>query len=410
MLVMNRSLFKWFKGFKWFKRKWEWKWEWEAPGGGYGKYRILSSKCRPQDKTRRLAERSADFRSGPPAPYSGITMPSLVYTEAELFADHPYARPHEMLGHRMHGGFDADGVYHSPRTLLRWPAVRAWQQQLAQRNWPLIDASTRLLSRGNYPSFEQQKRLIAWGCGQTLWNALTVTGVVEARGLALTQIVPPDFQELFEEDISGMTVGHLAKGLLKAHGFDEGGVPGSGKGGHDTMWFAARDLVFGKDAWPMPEVPPSLARPDMGRLLPAIAPRFEPLIILMMNVLMIEIRAEAFFSFCTRVFREPSLFTDRREAAEQAAVMVERIRTDEAIHVAYLQTAVSEMRSLTFRTLDGGRIRGDSLLDPLWQGFVQWHSVTTVEHSRAQTRAAIEKALSQLPDAAARLAEFNALS
>jgi hypothetical protein len=94
--------------------------------------------------------------------------------------------------------------------------------------------------------------LLQWGCGQTLWNALTVTGVVEARGLALTQIVAPDFQSFIVEDISQTTVGHLGKGLLKAHGFDEGGVPGSGQGGHDTMWFAARDLIFGKNAYPMP--------------------------------------------------------------------------------------------------------------------------------------------------------------
>ena len=336
-------------------------------------------------------------------------MSQLLYTEAELFADHAYVRSHEQAGHVMHGGFDAQAQYHSPRTLHRWPAVLEWQKALQARGWPLIDATTRLLSRGNFPSFEQQKLLLGWGLGQTLWNSLTVTGVVEARGLALAQAVAPDFQQLIEEDISNTTLGHLGKGLLKAHGFDEGGVPGSGKGGHDSMWFAARDLVFGKDAYPMPEVPPSLARPQTDRLLPQIAPQFEPLIILMMNVLMIEIRAEAFFSFCTRVLREPQLFSDRREAAEQAAVMVERIRTDEAIHVAYLQTAVSELRSFTFKTLDGGPVAGKDLLDPLWQGFVHWHSVTTVEHSRAQTRAAIEAAVGRLPEARRKWAEFVAL-
>ena len=210
-------------------------------------------------------------------------MSTLNYSETELFADHAYAAPNEAAGHLMHGGFDSHGVYQSPRTLLRWPAVRAWQKQLEQRGWPLIDASTNLLSRGNFPSFEQQKLLLQWGCGQTLWNALTVTGVVEARGLALTQIVAPDFQSMIVEDISNTTVGHLGKGLLKAHGFDEGGVPGSGKGGHDTMWFAARDLIFGKDAYSMPEVPPSLARPQEGRLLPSLPAPFEPLIIMMMN-------------------------------------------------------------------------------------------------------------------------------
>jgi hypothetical protein len=337
-------------------------------------------------------------------------MSKLNYSEAELFADHEYVVAHEAAGHRMHGGFDAAGAYQSPRTLLRWPAVRAWHAALEVRGWPLIDASTKLLSRGNFPNFEQQKLLLAWGCGQTLWNALTVTGVVEARGLALTQITAPDFQLMIEEDITDTALGHLGKGLLKAHGFDEGGVPGSGKGGHDTMWFAARDLLFGKNAYPMPEVPPSLARPQGGRLLPMIEPQYEALIVLMMNVLMIEIRAEAFFSFCTRVFRDPSLFADRRDDAELAAILVERIRTDEAIHVAYLQAAVSELRSFTFKTLNAQPIAGKTLLDPLWQGFVQWHSVTTLEHSRAQTRTAIEQTLRTLAQADAKLAAFEALS
>jgi hypothetical protein len=105
---------------------------------------------------------------------------ALVFDEAQLMSEHPYARPLEAVGHRLHGGFDATGAYQSPRTLGRWPAVRGWQQALAARGWPLIDASGALLTLGNYPSFEQQRLLLQWGCGQTLWNSLTVTGVVEA--------------------------------------------------------------------------------------------------------------------------------------------------------------------------------------------------------------------------------------
>jgi outer membrane murein-binding lipoprotein Lpp len=49
------------------------------------------------------------------------------------------------------------------------------------------------------------------------------------------------------------------------------------------------------------------------------------------------------------------------------------------------------------------------LLDPLWEGFVRWHSVDTLEHNRAQTRAAIEAALSQLPQAQDKLRAFAEL-
>jgi len=336
-------------------------------------------------------------------------MTALVYSEADLLAEHRYARPQFEAGYRLHGGFDESGAYLSPRTLVRWPAVKEWQAALVARGFPLIDASTRLLRRGNYPSFEQQKLLLDLGLGQTLWNSLTITGFVEARGRRLIEFAAPDFQTIVEEDLAGTATGHLGKGLLKAHGLDEGGSPEKGEGGHDTMWFAVRDLLFGKDAYPLPVVPESLARPELGRLMPQIAPPFEQTLLLLMNVLMIEIRAEAFFAFCVRLMRAPELFTDRRAAAEHAAVLVERIRQDEAIHVAYLQTVVSELRSFAFRAEGGGTVPGRSFIDPIWNGMVQWHSVTTLEHGRTQTREAIAAQLMASVDGAKRLAAFDAL-
>ncbi len=337
-------------------------------------------------------------------------MSTLVYSEAELLAEHPYARPQIEAGYRLHGGFDATGTYLSPRTLRRWPAVTAWQAALEARGFQLIDASTKLLSRGNYPSFEQQKLLLNLGLGQTLWNSLTITGIIEARGRRLIEFPAPDFQTIVEEDIAGTATKHLGRGLMKAHGLDEGGDPEKGEGGHDTMWFAVRDLLFGKDAYPLPAVPESLARPELGRLMPQIPPAHEQTILLLMNVLMIEIRAEAFFAFCTRLMRAPELFADRRAEAEQAAVLVERIRQDEAIHVAYLQTAVSELRSFTFHGGRGASVAGKAFIDPVWNGMVQWHSVTTLEHSRAQTREAIAAQLLAGTDGAQRLSAFDALA
>ncbi len=242
-----------------------------------------------------------------------------------------------------------------------------------------------------------------------MWNALTITGAVEARGRHLADFPAPDFQPLVEEEIGGTTVGHLGKGLMKAHGFDEGGRPGSGEGGHDTMWFAVRDLLFGKAAYPLPPIPESLARAETGRLMPQLPLPHEQTLLMLMNVLMIEIRAEAFFSFCIRVMRAPDLFTDRREAAEHAADLVERIRQDEAIHVAYLQTAVSELRSFTFKAEGGARVPGKAFIDPVWEGMVRWHSVTTPDHARNQAREAVTARLAALPDGPRRLAAFNAL-
>ena len=119
------------------------------------------------------------------------------------------------------------------------------------------------------------------------------------------------------------------------------------------MWFAARDLVFGKDAYPLVEAPTSISREVDGREMPQIPEGLEQLIRMLMNVLMIEVRAESFFALCCRLFRDPELFTDRREEAELAALIVERIRADEASHVGYLQVVVSELRSFTWRV--GGK-------------------------------------------------------
>src|SRR5258708_24488678 len=110
---------------------------------------------------------------------------TLRYSRDELMRSHPFARAHEAAGYRLHGGFTDDGAYVSPRTLVRWPAVGAWGEALRARGWPLIDASAALLERPGFPNFEQQKLLLSEGLGQTFWDSLTVTRIIEARGQAL---------------------------------------------------------------------------------------------------------------------------------------------------------------------------------------------------------------------------------
>jgi hypothetical protein len=328
----------------------------------------------------------------------------LAYSRDELLAEHAYARRLDVAGYRLHGGFDDGGTYVPPRTLHRWPAVRAWRARLAERGWPLLDADARLLRAGPYPTFAQQKLLLRHGLGQTLWNSLTITGVIEARGALLIDLPAPDFQRAIADDVGETATGHLHRGLLVAHGMDEGGDPRPGPGdhgerydrlgAHDAMWFAVRDLVFGKDAYPLPEVPANIARPDGGRLSPRIPLGYEQMLSLLMNVLMIEVRAEVAFDFTLRILRDPELFTGTRENAEVAAQMVERIRTDEAIHVAYLQTALSEMRSFAWKAVDGGLVPGTEVIDPMWETLVHWHAVENPRLSREVMRPALrERAL-----------------
>ena len=306
-------------------------------------------------------------------------MTQLVFSREELLSNHDYAHLQVEAGYRLHGGFDAEGQYRSPRTRLRWPAVEAWAHALEARGHPLVDATTRLLSRGAYPNQAQQKFLLDLGMGQTLWNSLTITGVIEARGGFIAQMTGPDFGSIIVDDIADTCTGHLGKGLLNAHGYDEAGERERGEGGHDTMWFAVRDLLFGKDAYPLPEEPGRLARPEPGRLMPQVQPEHEQLILLLMNVLMIEVRAESAFRFYIDLARDPALFRDRRAEADHAAVLIERIREDERIHVAYLQTAVSELRSFTFKSDKTAPIAGRDFIDPVWNGLARYHSVTVLE-------------------------------
>lgn len=336
-------------------------------------------------------------------------MAKRAWTRDEIVADHAYARPQVEAGYRLHGGFDAEGSYISPRTLYRWPAVRTWQEALRRRGSVLIDADTRLLNRGPYPNAEQQKFLLHRGVGETLWDSLTVVGVVEARGAMLAQASAPDFGEIVVEDLAQTCLGHLNKGLLAAHGWDEGGRKELGIGGHDDMWFAVRDALFGKFAYPFPEVPASLSRPETGRRMPAIPKAHEDWILLLMNVLMIEVKAESFFSFCQTVMRDPANFADRREAAIHAAELVERIRADEAIHVAYLQTAISELRAMTIAATDGGKLAGAALIDPAWERMIEWHAVTERDYSRGRMREAIVARLKREPNGEALAGHFDSL-
>ena len=336
-------------------------------------------------------------------------MAKLSYTREELLADHAYAKPHIEAGYRLHGGFDQKGTYISPRTLHRSPAVQAWQDELGRRGGRLMDATVELLKRGPYPTIDQQRFLLANGFGETLWNSLTITGVIEARGGMLAQAVAPNFQDIVVEDISQTCLGHLNKGLLEAQGYDEGGYKAKGEGGHDAMWFAVRDALFGKDAYPIPEIPQNLARPETGRRMPAIPKAHEEWVLLLMNVLMIEIKAENFFAFCQAVMRDPANFRDRPPAAAHAAEIVERIRTDEAIHVAYLTTALSELRNFTIRTVDGGTMPGKDLIDPVWDAMVEWHTVTNSEFARNQSRDNIIGRLKSKPNGVVLASQFDSL-
>ena len=337
-------------------------------------------------------------------------MTRLRYEPEELLRSHDYARPQVEAGHTLHGGFDAAGSYLPPRILVRKPALDAWTEALRARGGDLLPADSSLLSGVRYPSDAQQKLLIREGLGQTFWNSLTIIGMIEARGRVLADMVFPEFQNAVTEDVAELAVGHLNRGLLRAHGLDEGGEPERGIGGHDVMWFALRDLAFGKTDFPQPVVPENIARPDANvPVFPDIPIQYERLVYFLLNLLMIEFRAERGFSSTERLLRDPELFPARRPEADHAAEIVNRIRADEEIHVHSLRLYLGELRRLHFKTAGGGTRSGREIVDTLWEGIVKWATIEQPPLAAAQQKAVLLDRIGAHPDAARVRAEFLAL-
>jgi len=337
-------------------------------------------------------------------------MTKLTYSKAELEAEHDYATPHIECGLKLHGGFDEHGMYLSPRTKYRWEAVNAWMQSLRDRGVSIVEATTELLTEPNYPTVPQQLFLLENGIEQPLWDSLTITGLIEARGRALADLVAPDFQEIIVEDISGTALGHMNKGLLTSHGWDEGGKPGTDIGGHDVMWFAVRDLVFGKDRFPIPTPPASIGREKATREMEQLPPECEGVLAFLMNLLMIEVRAERAFDFYERVIGSDGIFADKRKEAAHAVQLVNRIRQDESVHVAWLRTAISEFRHATVRTTDGQQLKGSEIVDPVWEKMVHWHAVEMHEANRENNRAELKRKILAAPNGAKVIEKFEAIA
>lgn len=337
-------------------------------------------------------------------------MTQLRFSQDELLRTHEYVRPQVEAGHKLHGGFDASGRYIPPRILVRQPALDAWTEALRARGGDLLAADSSLLAGVRYPTDAQQKLLIREGLGQTFWNSLTIIGMIEARGRVLADMVFPEFKDAVVQDVSELAIGHLNQGLLRAHGLDEGGEPDKGVGGHDVMWFALRDLAFDKTDFPTPVVPDNIARPDANvPVFPDLPIQYERLVYFLLNLLMIEFRAERGFSTTERLLRDPDLFTTRRGEAENAAEIVNRIRTDEAVHVHSLRLYLGELRMLDFKTRDGKTRSGREIVDTLWEGIVKWATVEQPPLAAVQQKQVLLQRIAAHPEAERVRREFLSL-
>jgi hypothetical protein len=210
-------------------------------------------------------------------------------------------------------------------------------------------------------------------------SALTRIGTVEGFGGMLRLLPVPDFQRCFDEEIAGTAVAHIDHGLFEAHARDEAGF--GDVAGHDRMWFVARDLAFdhpvsedqtaamlarmGIDR--TPKSPAQLQRlraaAEAGRTLPdEIDFTLEMVVARMIGLLLIEISAFHGFRWAEAVLGDTELVAGEGEAAR----LVSYIRSDETPHVAWLRTALSEMRDRTWVGSEGGRYAGTDMIGRLW--------------------------------------------
>jgi hypothetical protein len=337
------------------------------------------------------------------------------FTEGELLADHPIEAPLLANGVRCHGGFDGDGAYVSPRTLHRWPAIGAWEEQrLEQFGTPIIDVPLEAWP-AHFPNVEQSKFLIRHGVTSPTIGELSRIGTVEGFGGVLRTTPTPEFARCFAEEIDGTAIAHIDGGLFEAHARDESGF--GDQAGHDRMWFAARDIAFDN---PVTEDqtatmlqrmgitggPGSAPPPPPSRVLPDdIDPVLESVLGRMIGLLLIEISAFHGFRWAEAVLADDQLVAGDGEAAR----LIAYIRSDETPHVAWLRTAISEMRDRTWVGSGGRTHDGAVMVDRLWTRALDNSVVLRRQASLDLTMAEVERAVAGRADGADLVEEMLSL-
>jgi len=343
------------------------------------------------------------------------------WTAAELLTSDAVAEPLVAGGTRCHGGFGADGKYRSPRTRFRRPAIDAWQRHHREQfGADLIDVPLSTWPE-SYPTVAQAKLLLRAGVREPMITVLTRIGTVEGFGALIRHADVGDPQRYFDESVAGTALAHLNRGLFEAHARDEAGF--DGEAGHRQMWFAARDLAFehpvteDETARMLERMGLASERAPAGRSAASEreeeARQFrdldfglEMLVARMIGILLIEISAFHTFAWAEAVLSDAELVAGDGEAAR----VVSYIRQDEAPHVEYLKTALSEMRDRTFVGESGRWIPGAEVVGALWDRGLAESLGPRREQMLQTTRREIERALESHPNGNSLLEEFDALS
>ncbi|MGH9186059.1 MAG: hypothetical protein ACRD0U_09640, partial [Acidimicrobiales bacterium] len=276
----------------------------------------------------------------------------------------------------------------------------------------------------HYPSLAQARFLVESGVRDPIVAILTRIGTVEGFGAMIRLSIIPELRRAFAEDIAGTAMTHLGRGLYEAHARDEAGF--EGEGGHQQMWFAARDIAFEHPVTENETVrmlermglskPGSGGSIDPARLVAeALANRVLPddidfdlemLIDRMVRLLLIEISAFHTFAWAEALLADTDLVAGDGEPAR----LVSFVRADETPHVEYLRTVLSEMRDRTWIGRSGRRYPGTEMIGRLWDRALAESLGVRRDQMVALTRAEVTRAVDGRPDAANVLARFDDLA
>jgi hypothetical protein len=285
----------------------------------------------------------------------------LNFSTDEILANVDTREPLIVKGVKCHGGFDADGHYRSPRTAFRVPAIKAWQEQhVATSGTALFEIPADTVSP-QMPNVAQVKFLLKSGVREPFVRWLSEIAIVEGFGAMIRELPVPPLNTFIREDTAGTALAHLTSGLFEAHARDEAGW--SEEGGHRQMWDAARDAALSNPAI-SPEIYANIMARRGGQpaaMFPELGEPVERLIRFMANVLAIEVFAASTFAWAEEILSDPEV----SDAPDDAANLVRFIRSDEAPHVQYLRTALSEIQARTLLTLDGKPISGRKVVNDL---------------------------------------------
>jgi hypothetical protein len=285
----------------------------------------------------------------------------LNFSTDEILANVDTREPLIVKGVKCHGGFDADGNYRSPRTAFRVPAIKAWQEQhVATSGTALFEIPADTVSP-QVPNVAQVKFLLKSGVREPMVRWLSEIAIVEGFGAMIRELPVPPLKTFIREDTAGTALAHLTSGLFEAHARDEAGW--SEEGGHRQMWDAARDAALSNPAI-SPEIYANIIARRGGQpaaMFPELGEPVERLIRFMANVLAIEVFAASTFAWAEEILSDPEV----SDAPHDAANLVRFIRSDEAPHVQYLRTALSEIQARTLLKLDGKPLSGRKVVNDL---------------------------------------------